>query len=105
VANLVPQGPVEVTVDFQVAGELLLDRGAEGGVAQLEEQRVAHDVGAQQDGAAVLARVLALVGQDGGGVGAARLTEVGDDVVYAHGNVLAHGLLVAAVPALGLVRE
>ena len=57
--------------------------------ARREEGRVAQDVGAHQDDPAVAARVQRVVGQVGGGVGAARLAEVGDHFVDADRNLAA----------------
>jgi hypothetical protein len=63
-----------------------------------EDLRRPHDIGAQQDRAAVALGDRRFVGQDRGGVAAARLAEIGDHVVDADRDVLAD-------PLAALVRQ
>ncbi len=94
VADLVPERAVEAAVDRQVIAKRRRHDRVEALLAVLENRRVRQDVVANQHDAAVLAGVIRIVRQDRRGVGAACLTEIGDDVVDADGNVRAHPLLV-----------
>ena len=92
--DLVKQRAEEISIGAVVGVELLCHGRLEGVFSNLEQLRVHDDVLANQDRSSVLARDIALVGQDSGRVGAACLTEVRDDLVDTERDVLADALVV-----------
>src|SRR5262249_16202607 len=90
VADFVPQRAIKIAVGSQFFRLFFSDRGREGAIGALKNARLAHDVGAQEDRAAIPARQIGFIRQNRGGVAAAGLAKVGNHVVDADGNVFAH---------------